>query len=307
VGAGLLEEYATKGHIPVTLLQMKLKSFWLGDFFMTAGQRERYYLLGLLAASKKLSYGKYNQTDPLIHVIPMTPPQEPPILREKVIDKKPEELVLLVAGAFLPWYDYATFFGALKVLNEKKKRNLKVVIMGGNPRDPKFESLVRKMGNLNELQDNIVYTGLVPFKQRANYYLLADAAVNIPSITIEDELSVRTRVIDYIWAGLPIISPAKDECSSTVVNNGAGFAYDAGNPSSLAQTIETIMDYPKKLEQAKNQMQILLQNRFNIKNYISPLESFIENPYVDPSRLSPQGISSDLFLWARDIFNLLKR
>ena len=28
VGAGLLEEYATKGYIPITLLQMKLKSFW---------------------------------------------------------------------------------------------------------------------------------------------------------------------------------------------------------------------------------------------------------------------------------------
>jgi glycosyltransferase involved in cell wall biosynthesis len=302
-----LEDYATKGYIPTTLLQMNLKSFWLGDFFLTTGQRERYYLLGLLAASKKLSVGKYAQTDPLIHVIPITPPRDPPVLSEKVIDKKTEELMLLVAGAFLPWYDYATFFEALRILIRKGKRNLKVVVMGGNPRDPKFESIVRKMGALHDLEDNIIFTGLVPFKQRVNYYLLADVAINIPSITIEDELSVRTRVIDYMWAHLPIITPARDEYSAMAVNEGAGFTYEAGHPSSLAETIGTLIDDRSKLERAKGKMQNLLNTKFNLKNYISPLESFIKNPQVDPIRLSPRGIGSDIFLWMRDILNLLKR
>jgi hypothetical protein len=120
VGAGLLEEYATKGYIPITLLQMKLKSFWLGDFLITAGQRERYYLLGLLVASKKLSQARLSQEDPLIHVIPMTPPTNPPISTKKVIEKKADELVILVAGALLPWYDYSTFFKALKILAAKE-------------------------------------------------------------------------------------------------------------------------------------------------------------------------------------------
>lgn len=302
-----MEEYATKGYVPVTLLQMKLNSFWLGDFFITAGLRERHYLLGLLVASKKLSYGKHDQTDPLIHVIPMTPPPEPPILQEKVIQKNADDLVLLVAGAFLPWYNYATFFEALEILCKKGKRNLKVVFMGGNPRDSKFEGSIRKMGNLRGLQDNIIYTGLVPFKKRANYYLLADVAINLPSITIEDELAVRTRVVDYIWASLPMISPAKDEYSAAVVKAGAGFAYEAGDPISLARRLELIVDDRKKLEQAKGKMQSLLKNKFNLENYISPLELFIKHPSVDPVRLSPKGISSELFLWTRDIFNLLKR
>ncbi len=307
VGAGLLEDYATKGYISIALLQTKLKSFWMGDFFLTAGQRERYYLLGLLASSKKLCHGKYDQADPLIHVIPMTPPREPPTLNEVVLNKKPEELVLLVAGAFLPWYDYVTFFEALKMLNNKGKGNLKVVFMGGNPRDPKFEQVVRKMGNTPEMKKKIVYTGLVPFKKRANYYLLADAAINIPPITIEDELSVRTRVVDYIWANLPIISPAKDEYSDAVINEGAGFLYEAENPSSLSETIEQIMNDPSKLENAKSKMNILLKNKFNLENYLAPLESFIKNPYVDPLRKSPKGIGSDLFLWVREVLNLLKQ
>ena len=306
VGSGLLEEYATKGFIPTTLLQMKLKSFWLGDFFITAGQRERYYLLGLLIASKKLSYSKHLQTDKLIHVIPMTPSPEPPILDDEVIQKRPNDLVLLVAGAFLPWYDYKTLFEAIRLLNKQELKNIKLVFMGGSPKNPKFERFVREMANNCEIQDNILFTGLVPFKKRANYYLLSDIAINIPSITMEDELSVRTRVIDYIWANLPIISPAKDEYSSMVVNAGAGFRYEAGNPLSLSKTISMIMNNPTKLEQAKNKLLSLQKDRFNLKNYISPLESFIENPNVDPTRLSTKGVSSDLFLWIRDIFSMLK-
>ena len=307
VGAGLLEEYATKGYIPITLLEMKLKSFWLGDFFLTAGERERYYLLGLLAASKRMSHGRHNETDPLIHLIPMTPPQEPPAPSKKLMQKKPGEFVLLVAGAFLPWYDYTTFFKALRILDKKAKSNLKVLFMGGNPRDPKFERLVKKMGKLSKMQEKIVYTGTVPFKQRANYYSLADVAINIPANTIEDELSVRTRVVDYIWAGLPILTPAKDEYSTAVVEADAGFAYQAGDASSLAQAIEKIITHPERLEQSRKNMRFLLEGKFNLKNYILPLEKFIRDPYINPSRLTPRGIGPNLFLWVRDVFGLLKR
>jgi glycosyltransferase involved in cell wall biosynthesis len=305
IGAGLLEEYATKGRIPVTLLQVKVRSFWLGDFFMTAGQRERYYLLGLLASSKKLSYGQHNRTDPLIHFIPMTPPSTPPRLKEKLIDKKPDDFILLVAGAFLPWYDYKTFFQALGILEKKGKRGIKVVFMGANPKGKKHETIVRRMGYHSTLE-NITYTGMVPFKQRDNYYLLADAAVNIPSNTIEDELSVRTRVVDYLWANLPIVTPAKDEYSAAAVKSGAGFVYETGNAYSLARIIESLMDEPDKLKKARSKAQTLLEHEFNLKNHVSKLEAFIENPYVNPVRLSPSGVGSDLFLWFRDILNLLK-
>jgi len=162
VGVGLLEEYVSQGYIPIHLLQLKLKSFWLGDFFMTAGFRDRYYLIGLLAASKRLSFGVHKSRDQLIHVIPMTPPIDHPILREKVIDKNSDEFIILIAGSFLPWYDYATFFKALKILDQRGKTNFKVIFMGGNPKDPRFEKTVKKMGQNHFLGKRVIYTGLVP-------------------------------------------------------------------------------------------------------------------------------------------------
>ena len=305
-GSGLLEEYVSRGRVPVTLLEMKLKSFWLGDFFVASGERERYYLLGLMVASRKLSRGKHGRSDPLIHVIPMTPPLEPPVLREKAFQRKPEDFVLLVAGAFLPWYDYAAFFEALKLLQGKGVRNVKAVFMGGNPRDKKFERRVRLMAETPEIRDNVMFAGLVPFKDRANYYLLADAAVNIPPSTVEDELSVRTRVVDYVWAGLPLITPARDEYSGTVVAGGGGFKYEAGDSSSLCEVIEKLINDKQALQQAKSRLKGLLESEFEIEKFISPLKKFIEKPYVDSERSSTSRISSDVFLWLRDVANLIK-
>ena len=306
VGVGLLEEYVSQGYIPIHLLQLKLKSFWLGDFFMTAGFRDRYYLIGLLAASKRLSFGVHKSRDQLIHVIPMTPPIDHPILREKVIDKNSDEFIILIAGSFLPWYDYATFFKALKILDQRGKTNFKVIFMGGNPKDPRFEKTVKKMGQNHFLGKRVIYTGLVPFKQRANFYLASDVAVNIPSDTIEDELSVRTRIVDYVWGRLPIITPARDEYSEKVIKQGAGFSYTAGNSLSLAQALEMLMKDRTKLEQARKNFETLLDNDFNCKKVIAPLEAFIDTPNIDPTRSAPKTLLSELFLWVRDAFRALR-
>lgn len=306
IGPGLLESFASLGYVPIHQLQLKLKSFWLGDFLMTAGFRERYYLLGLLTASKRLSLDTRKLDDPLIHVIPMTPPPEPPVLRKKVVNKTSGELVILVAGAFLPWYDYSTLFEALRIMSARGKTNFKVVLLGGNPKDLKFEKKVRKMAQ-NILQNGkIIFSGLFPFKERANFYLASDVAVNIPSATIEDELSVRTRIIDYAWGRLPVITTARDEYSEKVIKRGAGFTYAAGNPKDLASVLEELIENRSKLDHARNNLEDLLRNDLDVKKLIGPLEEFINRPHVDPTRSSPKRILPELLLWVRDAFRTLR-
>ena len=87
----------------------------------------------------------------------MTPPINPPILTNKVIEKDPDEIVLLVAGAFLPWYDYSTFFTALKLLIDKGKKSFKVINYGWKYKDPRIDALIRKMGDTQALQKKIVF------------------------------------------------------------------------------------------------------------------------------------------------------
>lgn len=309
VGSGLLEYFVSYGYIPPSFLRLKIESFWLGDFLMTAGIREKYYLLGLLAASKRLSFRAQRLPMSLINVIPMSPPCNPPTLRRKVLEKDPNELIILVSGAFLPWYDYSTFFEALSLLIERKATNYRVIFLGGNPRDPIFERLVLKLGCDPRINNNLIFTGLVPFKERGNYYLSSDIGMNIPLPTVEDELSVRTRVIDYIWGGLPVVTPARDEYSKMVVENGGGLEYSPGNAHSLSQVIESLTNESgrEKLERLKNKISHIYEESLRMqKELVKPLERFILDPFVDPARKSSRRYFPELLLLARDALRLLR-
>jgi len=309
VGATILEQFVSFGMVPSDFLHLKLKSFWIGDFFMTAGARERYYLIGLLVASKRLCTPTRKLPSCLIHLIPMIPPSTPPVLQRIVIDKKTDELGILVAGAFLPWYDYPTLFNALRILVKHGRKDFKCVFFGGNQRNPLFEQLVREMGQISSLKANLIFTGMVPFKERANYYLQSDIAVNIPLPTIEDELSVRTRIMDYIWAKLPIVTPEADEHSEMVVANGGGFKYSAGDPASLANVLQNLMEKQGLEEKAKarKNMEEIYRKCLDIKDAMEPLEGFINETYVDPSRASPRQYLPEFLLLGRDMLRWLKR
>jgi hypothetical protein len=309
VGAGLLERFASSGTIPDYLLRLKMRSFWFGDFLMTAGLRERYYLIGLLVASKRLSTRDRGLSPSLIHLVPMTAPASPAVSQKNVIERQSNELVILVAGAFLPWYDYSTLFEAFNILLKNGKTNFKCIFFGGNPRNPEFERLIVRMGHQSMLKDKLIFTGLVPFKERASYYLQSDIAVNIPMKTVEDELSVRTRVIDYIWARLPIVTPTSDEHSNMVVANGGGFEYAASDPNSLCDVLGDLMsdNGSQKIAKARKNMDEIYRKRLDIDDAMKPMVDFINNPYVDPARSSPRQYLPDFLLLGRDALRWLKR
>ena len=84
------------------------------------------------------------------------------------------------------------------------------------------------------------FTGIVPFKKRAEYYEEADVGLNIAKPTLEDELSIRTRIFDYIWAGLPVVTCGRDEYSELVTSEGAGVTYESENPQDLVEKLSLL-------------------------------------------------------------------
>ncbi len=48
--------------------------------------------------------------------------------------------------------------------------------------------------------------GWIPYEERQNYLLEADVAVVINSDHTENHFSYRIRMVDFIWAALPVIS-----------------------------------------------------------------------------------------------------
>ena len=67
----------------------------------------------------------------------------------------------------------------------------------------------------------------VAFEDRQNYLLDADVGVSTHLDHIETEFSFRTRILDYLWAGLPIVATDGDSFAEVIVREDLGLVVPA--------------------------------------------------------------------------------
>jgi glycosyltransferase involved in cell wall biosynthesis len=303
VGPGLMETMAHAGRVPVPQLRLKLASFWYGDLFLTTTARERFYLIGLLAASGRLSRGVVDPEDPLVQVVRMTPPSAPPVGTARVRAAASDPLVVLLAGAFLPWYDYALVARAWAELPPGSREKVRLRVVGGNPRMPEVARWARDA--LTGVA-GVEFSGTVPFDERERLYLAADAGLALPSARIEEELSARTRVLDYLWAGLPLLSEGNDEYSNAVIAGGAGFRF-AHRPTSLASLLDRLCSDPSLVRSARAKAPEVVRASFDVAREAAPVLEFLERPTLTARnpRLGPSVQMTGL--WMADVAHSFRR
>jgi hypothetical protein len=107
---------------------------------------------------------------------------------------------------------------------------------------------------------------------------------------------MRTRLIDYLWGRLPVITSGGDVISHLITSRGCGLKYDPGNPHSLALTIENVLNNPEVLAQTKEKIETLLQSKLNTAKVISPLNEYLNDPWINKHRKTPFSIGNILTL-----------
>jgi glycosyltransferase involved in cell wall biosynthesis len=296
VGPGLLEEFVGHGRIPATLVDLCLSSFGYGDLYLTTTERERFYVLGLLAASHRLSVPVFDRFDPLVKVVRMTPSGTEDV---RPPNRSGPGLVVLLAGAFLPWYDYSVLADAVNGLHPATAAQVKVRVLGGNPRDPSQVERVHSslLGGRNAACFEFI--GLVPFDRRLEFYRSADVALAVGPESVEDDLSARTRVVDALGAGVPILAPGRDEYSRDVIAGGAGFGYTSAE--SLEKWLSRLVAEPAVLESARSQIRNVRREQFDPSVAARPVLEFIAKPRLVPRARDSRAALRGVGLAMRDL------
>lgn len=91
----------------------------------------------------------------------------------------------------------------------KKHPNIRLIIIGGGPEQKDFEDLAKK----NKLEDNILFTGMIPWEEVPNYYQYADLFV-----TASQTETQGLTVIEAMAAGIPPICMDDDSFRLAVVD-----------------------------------------------------------------------------------------
>ncbi|MGK5594565.1 MAG: glycosyltransferase family 4 protein [Parachlamydiaceae bacterium] len=266
----------------------QLFSFRMADFVICANERQRDLWIGLMMGLKLLTPKTYSCDSTLrsyIDVVPFgisskQPTFTGPTLRERYGLKK-EDKILLWGGGIWNWFDPVTLIVALKkVLNIR--RDVYLVFMGvkhPNPAVPemKMAHQALELAKRENLLDKHVFFNFdwIPYEDRQNFLLDADIGVSTHLLHLETAFSFRTRILDYIWARLPIISSEGDFFAGLIQTKRLGAVVPCQDSEVLASTIIDLLQDQQELERIQVRLEAL-QDDLRWEKIIRPIETAIE-------------------------------
>ncbi|GAA5168972.1 MULTISPECIES: glycosyltransferase [Amycolatopsis] len=269
-----------------------------GDFFLCASERQRHFWLGHLAALGRLTPRLYDAdptTQSLLAVVPFGLPAEPPVrtgpgLRATLDGIAETDHVVLWAGGVYSWFDPLTLVGAIDRLRQRRP-DVRLVFLGmkhPNPEVAEMDIGARTM----RLADRLGLTGKhvffnehwVPYGERQNWLLDADCGVTTHFEHVETTFAFRTRVLDYLWAGLPIVTTDGDAFADLVRDEKLGVVVPAEDADALADALERAM-YDEEFAAACKERIAAVARRYAWPEALKPLVEFCRNPRPAADRL----------------------
>lgn len=275
-------DYRLTNHLQDTALRT-------GDAFICASERQRDLWLGYLGARGRIGLPGYIH-DPdfseLVRVVPFgldpSPPQHTKqVLKGVVPGIREDDRVLLWGGGIWNWFDPLTLIRAVGQL-ARTRDDVKLYFLGvthPNPSVPAMSMAVRAVELSKELGllDRHVFfnLGWVPYDERHNYLLEADIGVSTHFDTIETRYAFRTRMLDYFWAGRPIVATGGDTLADLVATRELGLTVRAGDPQELADAITRLLDDDDRYRQAQTNV-MAIRNEYSWPVVVSGLAELID-------------------------------
>jgi glycosyltransferase involved in cell wall biosynthesis len=268
------------------------------DFMLCASEKQRDFWLGQLASLCRINPATYEQDESLralLDVAPFGISEKPPVqtrhgIKGVVPGITETDTVILWGGGIYNWFDPLTLIRAVHQLSPTHP-DLRLFFLGvkhPNPNVPEMEVSLqaRELAIELGLLDRVVFfnSGWVPYEERANFLLDADLGVSTHFEHLETAFSFRTRILDYLWASLPIVSTDGDTFADIIRLNDLGVVVPAEDPDELARAFETMLYEPGvRSRTSANVAAFAEQMRWS--RVLQPLVAFCLNPRIAADRL----------------------
>jgi hypothetical protein len=271
------------------------------DFLLCASDKQRDFWLGQLAGVgriNELNYDVSERLSSLIAVVPFGIDERPPVATRKVLRGVvpgigPDDKVILWGGGIYNWFDPLTLLRAVDKLRARLP-NVRVYFLGIRHPNPDVGEMRRTVETL-ELADELGLTGThvffnddwVEYEDRPNYLLESDIGVSTHLDHVETVFSFRTRVLDYLWAGLPVVATRGDALASVLEDEGAGLSVPPGDVDALEEALFRVLD-DEALYTSCHEGAAKLAEKFRWNEVLKPLTDYCRDPVRAPDLLDPE-------------------
>lgn len=222
----------------------------LGDFFLCASERQRDYWLGALSALGRLSHDSWdgNEFRRLIDVVPFGLPAESPsagnvpVLKGVVPGMAPSDQAIIWGGGLWDWLDPLTPIQAMEKVATRQPQARLVFFQPTQGQMAMSDRALQLASELGSLNRHVLFAPWLSSEQWAACLLEADVGISFHPAGIETRFAFRTRLLDYIWAGLPIVAASGDALGELVKTYSLGHVVQPGDVEGLADALVSLLD-----------------------------------------------------------------
>jgi hypothetical protein len=122
-----------------------------------------------------------------------------------------------------------------------------------------------------------------PYDRRFELAQVSTLALITHRPGLETDLSLRTRMVDLLWIGLPVVATAGGAMSRIVEDLGAGATVPAGDADALVGAVTSLLGDRRRLLHAGDAGRAWAKNR-RWPDVATPLLDFVANPRRDSHR-----------------------
>ena len=296
----------------VSILNHQLRR---ADLLLCASEKQRDLWLGQLAGLGRVNPRTYDD-DPslrsLIDVVPFglpasAPEHRRPAVRGVVPGIGASDPLLLWGGGIYNWFDPLTLLRAVDRLRGTHP-DVRLYFMGlrhPNPEIPTMRMAVdaqRLAAELGLVGSHVFFNeGWVPHDDRQDILLEADLGLSTHLDHVETAFSFRTRILDYLWAGLPVVATEGDSLADLVEAEGLGATVPSGDVAALHDALDGLLRSPEARAAARDRI-AAVRPRFTWDRVLEPLRRFCEDPRPAPDRRDPAARADiEALQWDRPV------
>jgi hypothetical protein len=260
-----------------------------GDFFLCSSEEQRTFYLGFLAALGRVNPERV-AGDPdlagLIASVPFGVPEELPPYRPLLPPRRAGERRLLFGGLY-DWYDPWTLLDALEAPGSPAGAAWTLLfIRNPNPESTpqrllaEVEARCRRRGWWGE---RVRALDWVPAERRYDLLREVDLLVAPHRPSLETRLSLRTRFLDALAAGCPVVTSEGGTMARLLAAHGAGWVVPPGYAAALARALAAALDGETAAAARREGARALLAE-FRWERVLAPLVAFCRLPAADPTK-----------------------
>jgi glycosyltransferase involved in cell wall biosynthesis len=262
-----------------------------GDVFSGCGTPQEHMLVGELAMAGRLN--SHTMGYPFTRIIlPGSPPadtrppsthKERPRLASLGIGE--DDFVVLWCGGYNAWTDTDTLFAGLEKAMQADQR-IHYVSIGEStyPSPDNVYNQFKRNISGSRYKDRYHLLGWLPWSSLNDYYVECNAGINIDGLHYETTYGTRTRLLEMIAKGLPVVSSEGTELSFLLQEKNAALTFHSGDSEQFGEHLMRLSEDGSLYQSMAECAYRLAGREFSFYETTAPLRAWVNDPTTAPDR-----------------------